>query len=170
MTSEPTSPSDLAAFVVRTLTDLDASVATAESLTGGLVCATLVDVPGASRAVAGSVVAYSADAKINVLGVDSDVIAQHGTVARETAMHMAADARRVFGSTWAVSTTGVAGPDPSEGKPVGTVHCAIVGPSGSWVHELLLAGTREDIRRQTVTEVLSLLADRLREEKYELER
>lgn len=149
---------------VRALRTAGHSVATAESLTGGLVCATLVAVPGASDVVRGGVVAYTAQAKIGVLGVDAGLVARRGTVDGEVASAMAVAAARLFGSDWGLATTGVAGPDPSEGKPVGTVHVAVSGPGGVRARQLRLSGDREAIRHATVADVLSWLVDRVEEE------
>ncbi len=153
-----------ASDVVGFLTDAHASVSTAESLTGGLVCAALVAVPGASEVVSGGIIAYTAESKIDVLGVPADVIKAFGTVDAHVAACMANAARRRFGSTYGLATTGVAGPDPSEGKPVGTVHIAIAGPEGTTSYELSLEGDRESIRIATVSELLSRFVDRVREE------
>lgn len=159
-----TLPDVKAAELIALLREMDATVATAESLTGGLVCSALVAVPGASDVVRGSIVAYTTDAKTDVLGVPPDLITQYGAVDAQVASSMANAARRRFGSTYGLSTTGVAGPDPSEGKPAGTVHIAIAGPQGtdSWL--LSLDGDRETIRNSTVSEVLSRFVDRVREE------
>ncbi len=156
---------DLATEVVALLRRQGLSVATAESLTGGLVCAALTSVPGASAVVRGGIVAYAAQVKISLLGVPADLVRTHGTVSTPTAVAMAAGARRALGADVAVATTGVAGPEPSEGKPVGTVHVAVSG-APSWEHldgtaVLSLAGSREQIRDDTVHAVLGLLRDRL---------
>lgn len=140
------------------------TVAVAESLTGGLLCATIVDVPGASDVLRGAVVAYAADVKSGVLGVDPDLVNRVGTVDAEVAAAMAQGVAQLLGATWGLATTGVAGPEPSEGKPVGTVHVAVVGPAGVVNTELLLQGDRRAIREQTVDAVLSLLVARLGEE------
>lgn len=150
--------------VVGLLTRAGTSVSTAESLTGGLVCAALVGVPGASEVVRGGIVAYTAEAKIDLLGVPADLIAAQGTVSGLVASSMANAARRRFGSTYGLATTGVAGPDPSEGKPVGTVHVAIAGPAGTTSYEFRLDGDRQSIRNTTVAELLSRFVDRVREE------
>lgn len=149
--------------LIALLRGMDASVSTAESLTGGLVCAALVAVPGASDVVRGSIVAYTTDAKTDVLGVPADLITQYGTVDEHVASSMANATRRRFGSTYGLATTGVAGPDPSEGKPAGTVHIAIAGPEGTESWLLDLAGDRDMIRNSTVSELLSRFVDRVRE-------
>jgi nicotinamide-nucleotide amidase len=154
----------VAAEAVDALRSAGATVATAESLTGGLVCATLVDVPGASDVVRGGVVAYAPALKTELLGVDADLVRTHGTVDAEVAAAMAVGARDRVGATYGLATTGVAGPDPSEGKPAGTVHVGIAGPDGVRTQELNLAGDRETIRRGTVDAVLSWLVARLGEE------
>ena len=150
--------------VIDALRGTGQTIATAESLTGGLLCATLVDVPGASDVVRGGVVAYLAESKRDVLGVDADLIERVGTVHADVAGAMAEGAVRVLGSTWGVATTGVAGPEPSEGKPVGTVHVAVAGPGGVQSRDLSLHGDRRMIREQAVDAALSLLIGRLGEE------
>lgn len=140
-------------------------IATAESLTGGLLCATLVDVPGASDVVVGGVVAYDPSVKTGLLGVDPALVERLGTVHEQTARAMAEAAlRRVDGATIALSTTGVAGPDPSEGHPAGTVHIAVADADGTVARRLDLTGGRRSIREDTVRAALSLLVARLGEE------
>lgn len=146
-----------AAEVVALLTDRGETVACAESLTGGLVCAALTSVPGASGVVNGGVVAYTVAAKRDVLGVPADVLEAHGAVAEPTALAMARAVRQLFGATWGVATTGVAGPDPSEGKPVGTVHVAVLGESSGLPLALTLSGSRSDIRAATVGHAVNAL-------------
>ncbi len=154
------SPAD----VVVVLRQSGATVATAESLTGGLVAATLISVPGASDVVRGGVVAYAADVKTGVLGVPADLVASRGTVDDEVARAMAERVRDVCQATYGVATTGVAGPDASEGKPPGTVHIAVAGRTGTSHRLLTLAGDREAVRSGTVTAALELLVARVREE------
>ena len=153
-----------AAQVVAVLRERGESVGTAESLTGGLVCAALTDVPGASAAVRGAVVAYAAAVKEAVLGVPAQVVREHGTVSQECAEAMALGGARALGVDWCVATTGVAGPDPSEGHPVGTVHLALAHGEQVVGHRVLtLRGHRDDIRAGTVTAALELLRGRLTE-------
>jgi len=144
--------------VVARLVELGQSVAAAESLTGGLVTARLVDTPGASAVVRGGVVTYATDLKASVLGVDADLLSTHGAVDAEVASQMASGVRGVLGADWGVATTGVAGPDPQDGMPVGTVFVAVAGPSGVTVERLQLAGGRAEIRHGAVESVLLLLA------------
>jgi nicotinamide-nucleotide amidase len=141
-----------------------ATVATAESLTGGLVCATLVGVPGASDVVRGGVVAYAADVKTSALGVPASLVAERGTVDPDVAAAMASGVRDRLGATYGLSTTGVAGPGPSEGKPAGTVHVAVAGPDGVRTRQLQLSGDRHAIRTGTVDALLSWLVATLGEE------
>ena len=150
--------------LITLLRGMGASVSTAESLTGGLVCAALVAVPGASDVVRGSIVAYTSDAKTDVLGVPADLIVRYGAVDERVASSMANATRRRFDSTYGLATTGVAGPEPSEGKPAGTVHIAIAGPQGTESWLLDLVGGRDTIRNSTVSELLSRFVDRVREE------
>ncbi len=149
------------AGIVAALRVSGATVATAESLTGGLVCATLVDVPGASDVVRGAIVAYQSDLKTSLLGVAAQLVAREGTVHPEVAVQLADGARERLGATWGLATTGVAGPGPSEGHAAGTVHVAVAGPGGTTTRELHLTGDRSRIRVLAVHAVLSDLRDRL---------
>lgn len=139
-----------AARAVALARDAGVTVATAESLTGGLVCAALVDVPGASAVVKGGIVAYDAELKHTQLGVSQRLLAVEGTVSHAVATAMARGARRQLGADVAVATTGVAGPEPHDGKPPGTVIVAVVGPGGERVITLHLEGDRDSIRQATV--------------------
>ncbi|GAA5012016.1 hypothetical protein GCM10025734_57140 [Kitasatospora paranensis] len=105
-----------------------ATVAVAESLTGGLLAAALVDVPGASATFRGSVTAYATELKASVLGVDEGLLAVHGPVHPVVARQMADGVRRLLGATYGLATTGVAGPEAQDGLPVGTVHVGFAGP------------------------------------------
>lgn len=158
---------ELATAVLDRLRERNETVATAESLTGGLVCATLVDAPGASDVVRGAVVAYAAEVKAQVLGVDDQQIVSHGTIDAEVARQMAEGIRLRLGATWGLATTGNAGPESSEGKPVGAVFIAVAGPGASSVRELALSGDRDAIRRSTTTATLSLLLATLEEQSVE---
>ncbi|MFF5900112.1 CinA family protein [Streptomyces argenteolus] len=153
-----------AARVLRRLQERGETLAVAESLTGGLVAAELTSVPGASRAFRGSVTAYATSLKRDVLGVDGALLAERGAVDADVAGAMAAGVRRVLGADWGVSTTGVAGPDAQDGKPVGTVFVAVCGPGGVQnVAELRLNGGRADIRKESVRSLLELLSGELGE-------
>jgi nicotinamide-nucleotide amidase len=156
--------SEVATALLDLLDERDETVATAESLTGGQVCATLVDAPGASAVVRGAIVAYAPEVKSQILGVDSDQILADGTVDAGVAREMAEGVRLRLGATWGISTTGNAGPEPSEGKPVGMVFIAVAGPGTSVVRELSLSGDRVAIRRSTTAAALSLLLATLEEQ------
>ncbi|MEE4545490.1 CinA family protein [Streptomyces sp. V4-01] len=137
------------------------TLAVAESLTGGLVAAELVAVPGASNAFRGSVTAYATELKHRLLGVDADLLAARGAVDPQVARQMAEGVRNRLGADWGVSTTGVAGPDPQDGIPAGTVFVAVAGPDGTRESALRLTGDRTAIRTASVTAVLELLAGEL---------
>lgn len=140
-----------------------AFVATAESLTGGRLATRFTDSPGASSYFRGGVVTYASDLKVELLGVPAAVVEQHGVVSAECAREMAARVRKLAGATYGLATTGVAGPDEQEGKPVGTVFVAVAGPQEVVVRRLALEGSRSDIQDQTCEAVLELLAEQLAE-------
>lgn len=151
----------LAGDLIQMLMDRNASMSTAESLTGGRLCARLIDVPGASAVVAGGIIAYAADAKTELLGVEESCIGSDGTVSEVVARQMAMGGRRRFGTTWSVSTTGNAGPDASDDKPVGRVHIAVAGPDSTAHRMLDLYGGRDAIRSATVDQCMRLLTAKL---------
>ncbi|WZP17773.1 CinA family protein [Arthrobacter citreus] len=134
------------------------TLATAESLTAGLVAAGLGAVPGASAVLLGGVIAYANIVKKNVLGVDGGLLATAGSVDAEVARQMAAGARRVLGADIGVATTGAAGPEPHDGKPVGCVFIAVAAPDHTLVREFSFSGDRAAIRGQACDEALILLA------------
>lgn len=147
-----------AAEVLALLVRLRATVSVAESLTGGLIGATLTEPSGASAAFRGGVIAYATDLKTALLGVPGDLLAREGAVHPEVAAAMAAGVRLLTRSTYGLAVTGVAGPDPQDGRPVGTVHMAVSGPEGSaWRRDILFPGSREEIRKSTVSVGLDLL-------------
>lgn len=148
-----------AAQVVAALVAAGRTVATAESLTGGLVCAALTDVPGASAVVRGGVVAYATELKELVLGVDAELLAAGGAVQAEVARQMASGVCRLLGADVGVATTGVAGPDPQDGQPVGTVFVAVAAHGRTTVQALALDGDRGMIRARTVEAALGLVAE-----------
>jgi nicotinamide-nucleotide amidase len=150
-----------AAALLRLAAERGFTIATAESLTGGRLAAALTAVPGASEVYVGGVVAYSPALKEELLGVPSSVVATHGVVSAECARAMAAGARARTGATYGVSTTGVAGPDPSEGKRPGTVFVGVDGPGGASAVALDLVGDRATIQDRTCAEALAALLDRL---------
>ncbi len=147
-----------AAAVVRAAAAARLTLATAESLTAGMVAAELGTVPGASAVLAGGVVAYSNFVKKKVLGVDAGLLEAAGSVDAEVARQMADGARRALETDLAVSTTGVAGPEPHDGKPVGCVFIAAVSADRSLVCEFSFSGDRAAIREQARDEALVMLA------------
>lgn len=138
-----------------------ATVASAESLTGGRLAARLTEAPGSSKVFLGGVVTYATEAKIQVLDVPEAVVEEHGVVSEECAREMAEGARRLYGSTYALSTTGVAGPDTQEGKPVGTVFVGLAGPDATSVVALDLDGDRKSVQEGTVASAVKALRERL---------
>jgi nicotinamide-nucleotide amidase len=125
------------------------SIAVAESLTGGLVCAQLTAVPGASLVFRGGVVAYATEVKSTVLDVDPHLLDVSGPVSSEVALAMASGVRARLGSNLGIATTGVAGPDPQDGKAPGTAFVAVVGGAAGDLGEvraLRLSGDRSAVR------------------------
>jgi nicotinamide-nucleotide amidase len=164
MTAPGSRSADLARTAIGLLIARGETIATAESLTGGLVAAALSGVPGASAALRGGVVAYATELKAALLDVPADLLERHGAVHGEVARAMAEGARARLGASTGVATTGVAGPDPAEGRPVGTVFVAVAGPGGVASRELALTGSRAAIRAATVESVLDLLVSAMRED------
>lgn len=134
------------------------TLAVAESVTGGLLASTLVDIPGVSTVFRGGFVVYATDLKIALTGVSSQLIAERGPVDPDVATALARGAREQCSADWGVATTGVAGPDPQDGVPVGTVFVAVVGPQRARVRRLTLDGDRLTIRNAAVAAALDLLA------------
>ena len=152
-----------AAVVVAALIERGLTIAVAESLTGGKLVAALIDVPGASKTVLGGVVAYNTALKASVLGVDAVLLAERGAVDDEVARQLASGARLTLAvdgraADIGIATTGVAGPDPQDGKPVGTVFIGLATADSVVSVALQLSGTREDIRNAVVSESLVQLA------------
>jgi PncC family amidohydrolase len=147
------------------LADGRRTVAVAESLTGGLVLAALTEVPGASRVVRGGVVAYATDVKADLVGVDAALLTRVGAVHPDVARALAEGVRDRLGATYGVGTTGVAGPDQQDGRPVGEVHIAVAGPDGTVVQTLGggLSATRGAVRQAAVAAALGLLDAVVRE-------
>ena len=132
------------------------TIAVAESLTGGALASAIVDVPGASTVLRGGVVAYATDLKASVLGVDRDLLAREGAVHPLVAEQMAAGVARLADASVGLATTGVAGPDPQDGRPVGTVFVAVQVDGRSTVRRLALDGDRAAIRAATVARAIAL--------------
>lgn len=153
-----------AASIIAELGRRGERIAVAESLTGGLLVSALIDVPGASAVVDGGVVAYRTDLKRSVLGVDGALLAEHGAVHPEVAVQMAAGVRRALAGSEGpvaigIATTGVAGPDTQDGKPVGTVFIAVSRGEQEVVQEHHFLGHRDQIRAAAVDAALVMLGD-----------
>ena len=146
------------ANLIETLAGRGETLAVAESLTGGLLAATIVEVPGASRVFRGALVVYATELKASLADVPEDLLAERGPVDPDVAVALAAGARARCGADWGLATTGVAGPDPQNGVPVGTAYVAVAGPQGSQTRKLHLDGDRTAIRAGTVAAALELLA------------
>jgi nicotinamide-nucleotide amidase len=137
------------------------TVSCAESVTGGAVADALTASPGASESFVGGVVSYATAVKTGLLGVPVKVVEQHGVVSAPCAEAMAGGVRDLMGTDWAVSTTGVAGPEPQEGRPVGRVYVGVAGPLGTTAAELALEGDRAQIRSAAVRGALEALLGQL---------
>jgi PncC family amidohydrolase len=153
----------LAAQVVQRASAAHWMIATAESLTAGMLVSSIVDIAGASRCVAGGAACYSLDAKHRVLGVDADLLEREGAVNHAVAEAMAAGALDLYGARVAISTTGVAGPGPDRrGIPAGTVFLGLAHRDGTVLsREVRLAGSRDAIRRGSADAALEPLLEHL---------
>ena len=155
--------------VVALLAGRGLTIAVAESLTGGLLVAELIRTPGASAVVNGGVVAYNTAIKHSVLGVDAALLAEHGAVHPEVAEQMAAGVRSALAvdgvpADIGISTTGVAGPEPQDGQPVGTVYLGFAIGTRVTNVALRLSGSRDGIRNAVVSESLVQLTRLLEHE------
>ena len=172
MTELEKAPDDLnevVAELIETLTARGETIATAESLTGGLIGAEITAVSGASAIYRGGVISYATDLKARLAGVREATLAEHGAVAALTAVEMALGVADRCDASWGIAVTGVAGPDSQEGHPVGTVFSAVARRQAAigWddpatdsevcVRQLKLSGGRDEIRRQTVEATLRQL-------------
>lgn len=135
--------------VVKKLIKQKLTIATAESITGGLVVKMITDVPGSSEILKESFVTYAIEAKINILGVDKKIIDKYGVVSKEVAEDMAKKLKKLTKRDICISTTGNAGPTVCDDKPVGRVYVGIYFKDDLKVYELNLSGEREEIRQQT---------------------
>lgn len=148
----------LPSVMVSLLAERGATLAFAESCTGGLGAELVTRVPGASRVFVGGLVTYSNALKERLLGVDPTLLAAHGAVSEPVARAMAEGARATTGATHALAFTGIAGPDGgSAEKPVGLVHLALATPAGTTAERRVFPGTRDEIRRRTVYWGLGML-------------
>lgn len=160
------SPESATETVVHALIERRLTIAVAESLTGGLLTAELTSVPGASAVVLGGAVVYATELKHSLLGVDAALLAAQGPVHPEVACQLADGVRRRLAvdgraADIGVATTGVAGPDPQGGRPVGTVFLGVASAAGIRSIALELSGDRDAIRRETVAEAIRALGSEL---------
>jgi nicotinamide-nucleotide amidase len=146
-----------AADIVARLASRQETVATCESLTGGLVLVELTSVPGSSTVVRGGLVTYATDLKTSLAGVPAGLIELHGVVSQPVAEAMAQGTRVVCGATWGIGLTGVAGPDRVDGLAPGTVCIGIAGPGGTVSVLERFPGDRAQVRRQSVERAFDLL-------------
>jgi len=151
----------IAQVVIARLTAAGATVAVAESLTAGLVGAALTEVAGSSAVFRGGLLVYATDLKASLAGVPQAVLDEHGAVSARTAEALAEGVRARLGATYGLALTGVAGPDPQEGHPPGTVHVAVAGPDRTVSRSLRLPGGRARVRLLAVTAGLDLLRRQL---------
>jgi nicotinamide-nucleotide amidase len=158
-----TDQDSLEAAVAHLLEERKLLLACAESLTGGSLGARITGIPKASSYFLGSAVCYSRDAKRDVLKVPGEILDGPGTVSEECAIAMAAGARRIYGADVGLSTTGVAGPDPLEGKPAGTVFVGLAADGVEEVRALRAPGERDQVRRWAEQAALDLLRRHLRD-------
>jgi len=148
--------------VVDRLRERAATLAAAESCTGGLLCARITDVPGASEVFLGGVVSYSNQAKERQVGVPARLLEEHGAVSEEVARAMAAGIRERFEADWGIGITGIAGPGGgTDDKPVGLVHWAVAGAGGVAAARHVFPGDRATVRLWTVHSALDALRRRL---------
>jgi len=144
------------------LTEQKATLATAESCSGGLIAHRITNVAGASAYFLGGVVSYSNQAKLDLLGVNATDLNAYGAVSEPVARQMAEGVRSRFGATWGIGVTGIAGPTGGTAdKPVGLVYVAVAGPAGTAIRRNLFVGPRESVKEQTALAALGLLAEQL---------
>jgi len=137
------------------------TLATAESLTGGVLAELVSAPPGASEAYLGGVVSYATQVKVRILGVRERTVEEYGVVSQQCAREMAEGVRRLLGADWGVSTTGVAGPTTQDDKPVGTVFLAVAGPEGTTCLERSFEGDRVQIRDRASVAAARLVLQRM---------
>ncbi len=144
--------------VVAALKKHNLMIAVAESCTGGMVADYLVSVPGASAIFELGVTAYSSKMKAKILGVKEDTLKEYGAISRQTAAEMAAGVRHIAHADLGISVTGVAGPDPSEGKQPGTVYIALADRKNIRMEKLVLdSKSRDEVRQATCAEVFRMI-------------
>ena len=150
-------PARAARTIVSLLRDRSETLCVAESLTGGGLGAAITAVPGASDIFIGGITAYQPQIKESLLNVPHSLIVDFSIVSEEVAMAMAQGVHGLLGATWAIATTGVAGPGPAEGHSAGTVWVAIYGPIKQSI-QLQIDGEREVVRNATVSSAITTFA------------
>lgn len=143
--------------ILESLVSRGENISVAESLTGGGLAQAFTSLPGSSQIFKGSVTAYQSEVKSSLLKLPVELISEFGVVSEEVAAAMAAGVKDLMGSTWAISTTGVAGPGPADGVAAGTVWVAIDGPISQTL-QLELSGTREIVRNATIAGAIAAFA------------
>ncbi|MEE9268946.1 MAG: competence/damage-inducible protein A [Candidatus Krumholzibacteria bacterium] len=152
----------LESVVGRSLVESRATLAIAESITGGLIGKRFTDVPGSSRYLLADVVAYSNESKVTFLGVSRKALEDHGAVSEAVCREMAQGIRRETGATWAIATTGIAGPSgATEEKPVGLAFYGVSWDGGVEIRERVFPGNREDVRERVAFATMLLIYERL---------
>lgn len=147
----------MACAIIDDLRSRGESLSVAESLTGGGLGAAITAIPGSSDVFLGGVIAYQRAVKQQILKVDKSLIDEYGVVSEEVAVAMAEGSRDLFKSTWAIATTGVAGPGPSDGVEAGTVWIAIRGPINQST-VLAIQGEREEVRNACLSSAITAFA------------
>jgi len=143
--------------IIAYLSERGETISVAESLTAGGLANALTSASGSSAVFVGGITAYRNEIKSTMLDVDPSIIEKHTVVSEEVANQMADGASKVFGTTWAISTTGAAGPEPLEGHQPGSVWIAIRGPINQAI-QLNLEGEREQVRNGTISTAIATFA------------
>lgn len=149
--------------LVTELTRRGETLAVAESLTGGMLAASVVDVPGASAVLRGGFIVYASDLKATLAGVPEQLLRERGPVDPDVAVALARGARERCGADWGVATTGVAGPDAHGGVAPGTAYVAVAGPTGEAVRLFRIDGDRAAVRARTVKGALDVVLELIRQ-------
>ncbi|MCL2482385.1 MAG: CinA family protein [Propionibacteriaceae bacterium] len=149
------------AEAIAALTATGTTVATCESITGGLICGALTSVPGSSSVVRGGLITYATELKTSLAGVDPDLVSRFGVVSQDVAVALARGAQERCGADWGIGVTGVAGPGPSDGVPAGTVWLAVAGPGTLRARLLTESGHRSQVRTRVVDAAIELLCEML---------
>lgn len=152
---------NLAKQLIKLLIEKNWQIATAESCTGGLIASTITSVCGSSNAFGYGLVTYCNEAKIKLLGVESESLDKFGAVSEQVAKQMVLGIQKLSGSDIAISATGIAGPTGDENKPVGLIFLGFAINEQTWVKKIQLSGNRKSIQNQTVIFALNTIIDLL---------